>query len=195
MPSPRRVCNHCIACGHDEQSNIRLSSSPLQQGRWQHRYSLAARVYEDLTSEGGHPSEQGLFRCELHIPLGRAQCVRSPLLERSLLCSSLWSLGPSLTSVPSPPPPLAIRWAEEWTGKAKEHALLVKAVGTTVRTMLADQDEITFTDLITKLKADDAERAAWYTNEFMISLLKEVEATQSFFGADDPDDPEVISKM
>ena len=123
--------------------------------------------------------------------------MRSPLLERSLLYSysSLWSLGPSLTSVPSPPPPLAIRWAEEWTGKAKEHALRVKAVGTTVRTMLAEQDEINFTDLITKLKDADAARAAWYTKEHTISLLKEVEATQSFFGADDPDDPEVISKM
>ena len=88
-------------------------------------------------------------------------------------------------------------WLDEWTSKAKEHSLMLEVVNTTVRSMLTDTDEIRFLDLIQKVKGVDPAHEAEYTELCMISLLKELEAgqTESFFAADDIDDPSVISKL
>ena len=57
---------------------------------------------------------------------------------------------------------------------------MLNTVEVTVRTMLDDSDEIDFSALVDKLRADDAEHGAVrYTTTKVIALLKEVESTQT----------------
>ena len=91
-----------------------------------------------------------------------------------------------------------IRWAEEWTKKAQEHDKMLKNVESTVRSMLSSSSgEVNFNDVIKRVKSNDEDHASKYDRQCVIKLLKEVEAAQktSFFLADDPNDPDVISQL